>query len=216
MKPRLNSSKKWTALPPELLAQVRTVFEEAFEKQKAQGEFITEGRIFQQELLFRVGFIESGRLKQVNFEVSIDFNPAKQNALELIHLAIDCTASMMETHFTEEEAFDDMPSAWKPVEIDGRRIHVQVSTENSRLEDEANKLLGEEAESSLVVGDDGEELETTVKKMLGIDDVGAEPEESEAAENRHAHGEEGHVHDENCDHGDDDDEPSDGRNRKDH
>ncbi|MEK6556140.1 MAG: hypothetical protein AABZ31_12920 [Bdellovibrionota bacterium] len=195
MAPRLNSSKKWTSLPPELLDQVRSVFEEAFEIQKNNGKFITEGRIYTSELLFRAGYTEKGRLKQANFEVSIDFAPEKQNALELIHLAIDCTASMMETYFAEEESFIDMPTEWKVIEIDNRRVYVQVSTTNSTLEKEADKLLGESAED-LVVGDDTEVIETTVKKMLGIDDVvpGEDDEESE----------------------DGDDTPDDGRNRKDH
>lgn len=195
MVPRLNSSKKWTALPPELVEQVRTVFEEAFEKQKMQGAFKVEGRIYSHELLFRVGFAEAGRLKQANFEVSIDFNPAKQNALELIHLAIDCAASMLEEHFSNEEAFEEMPTAWKPVEIEGRRLHVQVSTVNSTLEAEADRLLGESGEDALVVGDDGEEVEEAVKKMLGLEgDLGSSDDDGSES----------------------DAEPEDGRNRKDH
>ena len=190
MIPRLNSSKKWTSLPPELIAQILTVFEEAFEKQKMSGEFIAEGRIYQNELMFRMGYIESGRLKQVNFEVSLDFNSAKQNALEQIHLAIDCAASMVESYFAEPESFDDMPTSWKPLELDGRKLFVQVSTENTKLEEQANALLGETGEDTLVIGDDNEEIEATVKTMLGLD-----PNESSE---------------------EDEDDVKDGRDRKDH
>lgn len=191
MSPRLNSSKKWTALPPELIEQILSVFSEAFEKQRAVGQFIAEGRIYTSELLFRIGYVESGRLKQVNFEVSIDFNSSKQNALEQVHLAIDCAASMIENYFADEETFADMPTIWKAVEIEGRRIYVQVSTENTQLESEANKLLGETHEEALVIGDDGEEVEVAVKKMLGLDT-------------------------DNTNTDDDDESIADGRNRKDH
>src|SRR5882672_4312625 len=105
MTPRLPNSTKWTPLPPELVTQIQSVFEEAFEAQKTKGAFTAEGRIYASEILLRVGFLEQGRLAQANFEVSLDFNPKKQNALEYIHLAIDCAASMMETFFAEEEAF---------------------------------------------------------------------------------------------------------------
>jgi hypothetical protein len=194
MSPRLNSSKKWTTLPPELLDQVKSVFEEAFAAQKAKGKFVTEGRIYVSELLFRVGYLENDRLKQVNFEVSIDFAPEKQNALELVHLAIDCTASMMETYFADEETFIDMPTEWKVIEIEKRRVYVQVSTTNSDLETKADELLGERPEDALVIGDDGEEVEIAVKKMLGIDDVVPGEEDDDEG----------------------DDTPDDGRNRKDH
>jgi hypothetical protein len=194
MSPRLNSSKKWTTLPPELLDQVKSVFEEAFTAQKVKGKFVTEGRIYVSELLFRVGYLENGRLKQVNFEVSIDFAPEKQNALELVHLAIDCAASMLETYFADEETFIDMPTEWKVIEIEKRRVYVQVSTTNSELETKADELLGELPEDALVIGDDGEEVEIAVKKMLGIDDVVPGEEDDDEG----------------------DETPEDGRTRKDH
>lgn len=192
MIPRLPNSKKWTPLPPELVTQIVSVFEEAFESQKAKGAFTAEGRIYTNEILLRVGFLEQGRLAQANFEVSLDFNPKKQNALEYIHLAIDCAASMMETFFAEEEAFADMPTAWRAIDLDGKKVYIQVSTENSKLAKEADKLLGEQNEA-LVEGEDIEEDKLVVKSMLGLTEEESDDAESESEA-----------------------EAKDGRNRKDH
>lgn len=196
MTPRLPNSKKWTPLPPELVTQICSVFEEAFEAQKTKGTFSAEGRIYTNEILLRVGFLEQGRLAQANFEVSLDFNPKKQNALEYIHLAIDCAASMMETFFAEEEAFTDMPTAWRAIDLEGKKVFIQVSTANAKLEKEADKLLGE-IEGALVEGSDIDEDRIVVKSMLGLTD-----EEAEAVAEAEAELEE--------------DDSKDGRNRKDH
>ncbi|MEK7356968.1 MAG: hypothetical protein AAB250_10995, partial [Bdellovibrionota bacterium] len=67
--PRLATSTKSTLVPPEFLAKVIGVFEKQFE---VEGEFIADGAIFPQELVLRVGYLEPGRLKQINFEASMD------------------------------------------------------------------------------------------------------------------------------------------------
>lgn len=196
MTPRLPNSKKWTPLPPELVTQICSVFEEAFEAQKTKGAFSADGRIYTNEILLRVGFLEQGRLAQANFEVSLDFNPNKQNALEYIHLAIDCAASMMETFFAEEEAFADMPTTWRAIDLEGKKVFIQVSTANAKLEKDADKILGE-VEGGLVEGTDIEEDRIVVKSMLGLTD-----EEAEAVAEAEAELEE--------------QESKDGRTRKDH
>src|SRR5687767_3500911 len=99
MTPRLPTSKKWTALPAELCTQIRDVFAESFAEPAARGQILVEGRIYPEELLLRVGYLEKGRLRQSNFEISLDFDANKQNALEHIHFAIDCAASMMQEFF---------------------------------------------------------------------------------------------------------------------
>ena len=172
MIPRHPSSKKWTALPPELCGQIREVFEESFPEAAKAGKIVVAGRIYPSELLLRVGYLENGRLRQANFEVSLDFNSAKQNALEQIHSAIDCAASMMQEYFDRDQDLEEFPVTWQPIKFDKRELFVQITTENTDLEAEADRLLGS-AEDALVQGSDealeAEEDEKAVISMLGLD-----------------------------------------------
>lgn len=152
---RLPSSKKWTALPNELCEQIRDVFSENFAQLAKRGSLVVEGRIFPEELLLRVGHLEKNRLQQSNFEVSMDFDSNKQNAMEQIHLAIDCAASMVQEYCETDFDLDPFPREWSSVKLDKKVVvFVQVSTTNTSLEAEANKLLGVAADEQLVHEED--------------------------------------------------------------
>lgn len=180
MNPRLKGSLKWTALPTELCGQIREVFEENFEKESKLGQFLAHGRIYTSELCFQAGYLEKGRLTQANFEVSMDFNAIKQNAFEQIQLCVDCAASMMQQYFESESNLEEFPREWQQHDFDGRKVYMQVSTTNSTLEAEADKMLGEMPDS-LVVGNDPSEDERAVISILGLgdDDSEAEPDRGE-------------------------------------
>lgn len=150
--PRLPSSKKWTSVPSELCTQVREVFAENFMDAAKTGQFLVNGRIYAHEILLQVGFLPKGRLRQVNFEVSIDFDVKKQNALELIHFSVDCAASLFQEYFSQDESLDSFPLLWKSYNFETRKAFVQVSTVNTALESEADRLLGT-AKNDLVVDD---------------------------------------------------------------
>ena len=79
--PRLESSFDWTSLPIEYCQKVRDSLAESFSEQSAGStqknphlEYIAEGRIYQKEILLRLGFKEPGRLVQNNFEISVEIN----------------------------------------------------------------------------------------------------------------------------------------------
>lgn len=187
--PRLSSSTKWTEVPEEFLAKVRTVFKNQFKKQATEGEFIADGQVYPEEVLLRVGFVENGRLKQVNFEASMDIRPASLSAFEgseddimadgerlgnftsnragyestgefadqeaekagsaatltdRLFSCIDILGSLLEEYFEAEQNIDavDIPLQWKGYEFEGEQIYLQYSTVNTKLEEEANRLLG--------------------------------------------------------------------------
>lgn len=176
MQPRLNSSKKWTSFPKELTQQIKDVFKEGFGAKVKNGEIFVDGRIYAAEILLKVGYLENGRLAQANFEVSLDFNASKQNAMEQIQFAMDCAASMMEDYFqNEEEGLSDFPRNWQPFDISGRQVFLRVTTVNDKLEAEANRLLGEDPDltDDLVQGESEDDLRAQIHGMLGLhgDDV---------------------------------------------
>ncbi|MFV3409468.1 hypothetical protein ACNH6C_12720 [Bdellovibrio bacteriovorus] len=141
MIPRLKSSKKWTSFPKEYSDQIQAVFNENFAQYLDNAELIIEGRIYQEEIVLRVGYLEEGRLAQANFEVSMSYSQEQQDAVSRIHNCVDAAASMM-LEFLENEGEVDFPYNWKEVPFQGKKVYLKFSTENSNLEAEANKLLG--------------------------------------------------------------------------
>ncbi|UOF01944.1 hypothetical protein [Bdellovibrio reynosensis] len=148
MNPRLKSSKKWTSFPKEYSNQIQTVFAENFAQYMDNAELIIEGRIYQEEIVLRVGYHEKDRLAQANFEVSMNYSQEEQDAVKRIHNCIDAAASMM-MEYLENDGEVDFPYTWKEVPFQGKKIYLQFTTENSSLEAEANKLLGIEEDTIL-------------------------------------------------------------------
>jgi hypothetical protein len=165
MKPRLAVSKKWTELPPEFVKKARQVFVDEFQPEAKRGEFILEGRIYPTEVLVRLGYIESGRLKQVNFEASMDLAPlpapapateasagqAAPSSMDRLFTCIDALGSVIEEYFDrdpvdgEENGDDvimDIPDMWQSYDFEGEKVYLQHSTVNTTLEAEADRLLG--------------------------------------------------------------------------
>lgn len=141
MNPRLKSSKKWTAFPKEYADQIQSVFKENFAQYLDNAELLIEGRIYSEEIVLRVGYLEKGRLAQANFEVSMNYSQEQQDAISRIHNCVDAAASMM-MEYLESDGEVDFPYTWKEVPFQSKRIYLKFSTENSSLEAEANKLLG--------------------------------------------------------------------------
>lgn len=156
MNPRLKSSKKWTAFPKDYLNQMQAIFKENFAQYLDKGELVIEGRIYPEEITLRVGYLEKGRLAQANFEVSMNYSQTDQDALERIHNCVDAAASMM-MEYLENEGEVDFPYVWKEVPFQGKKIYLQFNTENSSLEEAANKLLGIDEETLLHEENENEE-----------------------------------------------------------
>lgn len=156
MNPRLSTQKTWTTLPREFREKAAQVFAQNFRKESVKGDFVIEGRIYPTEIIMRAGYTEKGRLKQTNFEVSIDLTTvpasdqaADKTAMDHLFLGIDVLGSVFETHFehlSEEESDDvEYPFTWEEFEFDDHKVYLRFSTVNTRLEDEADRILGEAA-----------------------------------------------------------------------
>lgn len=164
MEPRISTSTQWTSFPNEYLKNIETVFSKSFKLHLENGKIISEGRIYKEELLLRVGYAEKDRLKQSNFEISVEYDKKKDNAVKLIYLMIDVGATMLDEFFMAENDHD-FPRAWTEYEVENRKIYLQYSTINSELEKQADKLLGDDPEA-LIGGDPDVEQ---IKAQLGID-----------------------------------------------
>lgn len=153
MEPRLKTSKKWTAFPGDFVEQIKNAFLENFGPQLKGFDLLIEGRIYPKEIILSVGFVEKKALRQNNFEVSMDYK--QDEAVDRIHDAIDVTASMVADYF-ENDGDIEFPSDWQEFEFEKLKVWCRHSTVNSRLEDEADRLLGLN-DSGLVKGSDDED-----------------------------------------------------------
>jgi hypothetical protein len=148
MSPRRPSSKKWTAFPKEFSDNVHAVFKDSFGAKIGDATLILDGRIYPEELALRVGIREKGRLKQANFETSVDYEADKPETLDRIHDLVDVCASMM-MEYLETDGEVEFPFAWKEYPFKGKSIYLQYNGENSELEEQANALLGISGEALL-------------------------------------------------------------------
>lgn len=173
MEPRLKTSKKWTALPKELLTQIRTVFKTTFKDHLGGAKIEADGRIYPEEILISVGFKTEGALKQSNFMVSIPYKKGKDDVLKLLNLGTDAVGALFEQLFAAEDD-SEFPRLWQEVQFENRTIYVEYTTNNSELDAEADKLLGAAKGEGLVGGEwEDEESEVSpdeIKAKLGIDD----------------------------------------------
>ncbi|MCB0407607.1 MAG: hypothetical protein KDD34_05335 [Bdellovibrionales bacterium] len=131
------------------------------------GKILTEGRIYKEELLLKVGYHEKGRLKQSHFEISIQYDKQKENAVQLIYLMIDVAATMLDELFMAENDHD-FPRIWQEFDVENKKVYLQYTSTNSELEAQADKLLGISNED--LVNQDDEELVEELKNQLGLDD----------------------------------------------
>lgn len=180
MKPRLPTSKKWTDFPAEYISQIRDVFTKGFEVQLQDCELFVEGRIYPQEILLRVGVLEPGRLAQANFEVSISYSAEKQDAIDRIYNCIDAAAGMMSEYF-ESDGGAEFPREWKEFDFDNQVLYLRFSTVNTRLEAQADALLGEEA-AALVHEDESLDALDLADETIESDEDAGESEELDETE----------------------------------
>jgi hypothetical protein len=149
MQPRRSDSKKWTALPKDYLESVHTTITTQYKKDLKEVEVVVEGRVYDREVLVRIGFLPSRRLKQHNFELAFDVPEAKDQVLIKLNTSLDFLGSVF-TEFFAKEGFENseyeesLPILWKPVSFSKDLLHFQYSTVNSRLESMADEWLSKQ------------------------------------------------------------------------
>lgn len=166
MDPRNNQSTAWTALPEDFKNQVLKLLMDHFKAQSQKGQFSLDGRIYKTEILIRMGYLESGHIRPIQFDLSIDYDSEKSQALQHFETLIDLGASLLDTYFRDPQ--QEFPFQWQTVDFEGTEVFIRQETTNSELERQANELLGEdEVESeSLIHGDlESDEIESIAESL---------------------------------------------------
>lgn len=176
MQPRLKTSKMSTDLPKDLLGQIKEIFVETFSDHLKKNQVITEGRIYPNEVLLRIGATQGKQLKQINFLVSMDYKQGKDQVMNLVQVGVDVLATLFDDYFANQDDAD-LPRQWTEINADGKKVHILYSTVNDELENEADRLLGIEKNESFVKehegfdeDDEDEALLAEIKQKLGIAD----------------------------------------------
>ena len=164
MDPRLKSSNTWSALPGDVTKMILKLLKEQFTKRVPNGVFHSEGRIYQNEVLLRIGFLSQGDIKQNNFEGSIEYKPGSEKVVDCIQHLYHATASMMETFFAQPDT--NFPEDWLEFDVEEKTVYLRHSSVNTALEAEADKLLGSE-ETALINKNSEAELEE-IKASVGL------------------------------------------------
>lgn len=169
MNPRLSSSKTWTNFPPEFLEQVQELVAETFEDGLVDGASLAlEGRIYPEEILFRLGIKVEGQLRQSNFEASAQYDPNAQNAKQIMHHCIEAAAAMM-AEYLDLEDDSDFPRQWTEFRFEGTLLFLQYSTTNTDLETQANQLLGLKENELVYEQDSQDALDYVIEERLTVE-----------------------------------------------
>ena len=189
MIPRLKTSKKWTHFPKEYIAQIEEAFRQTFVDSLKNAQIVIEGRIYAEEILLRVGFLEQGRLVQSNFEVSMGYNPlGSESIINSVHASIDAAASMMQ-EYIETTGEIDFPYSWKEHEFDNKKLFIQYSTTNTSLEAQADALLGssiEDEDQLMLEQDESQDALDHVEALIESEDESGEIDEIDLEESDEA------------------------------
>lgn len=154
LEPRLKTSTQWSPFPEELCQMAVAVLNERFadEYDLENSQFVVEGRIYEKEILGLYGLQVEGQLKQPNFVISFEFDSEKEKALELIQQSMDVVEHLW-TELLEDDLEDhELPKTWQTMPFEKRMYYFRYSTQNTHLENEADKWL-ENYEKKLVYGE---------------------------------------------------------------
>ncbi len=142
MYPRLRSSilKRSQPFPADLTKLIKETVDETFHDYLNGNKSLVEGKIFNDEIWLRIGFRKSGELTQRNFEGSIN-KTDQTNTTNSIHKMLDFLSTLVEEHFSSTEEVE-YPKTWTSYSFENTEVFFQQTSENSELEQEANRLLG--------------------------------------------------------------------------
>ncbi len=141
MEPRLKTSLKWSPFPTKLCQQIGDVMAEAFSDYELNGKFVADGIICPNEVVLRIGLQKDKRLRQDNFEASIEYSGEDEKAIEQIHLMVDFLGHTWETFLEDEPELEDMPKDWVEHRFEKSVIFLRYNSVNADLEKQADELL---------------------------------------------------------------------------
>ncbi len=135
--------QKFENLPEDFVKLVEKSVAENYTDLLQKQTVHADGRIYPNEVILRVGFRNQDGIRQWNFLASTDHDPKEKNALDQLYLCLDALQSMFEEALQSEFEID-FPMDWKEFSWESGSIFLKHDTVNTKLEAEADALLGED------------------------------------------------------------------------
>ncbi len=145
MQPRLKTSTQWSPFPEELCLLTAEVLSERFkdEYDLENAQFVVEGQIYAHEIVGRYGLRFEGQLKQMNFELSIEYDSEKEKALDCIQRSMDVVDHLWEELLEDDLDDSELLPTWESLTFEKKTYFFRYSTVNTQLEEEADRLLAQ-------------------------------------------------------------------------
>ncbi len=168
--PKNKRNTAYTPLPTELLTAIKNNFKEDFEKHGNKGSFFTFGRVYQGEIILRIGYVKKNSLMQINFDTSIQTINSKLSVIESLESLVFSTKELFIDYFKNNN-LEHFSYHWNLIN-EKSNVFYKFHSTNTELELQANILLGEEktpsSKENLIIGDlssDSDEIEKIVKTL---------------------------------------------------
>ncbi len=170
MTPRLLSSKMWTELPKAYTQAMVDIVKEVFQKEALMGEFIVQGRIYPEEVQLRMGYVEKGKLKQHNFEISMNCSQEKLDADDRMEDCFNVAAYFLEQYFEnlQEEEPIEWPIEWSEQVVEGKKAFIKTTSVNTKLESLADEFLKQGSQTLVTELEDTDDA-LNHSELLNID-----------------------------------------------
>jgi hypothetical protein len=168
IQPKNTNNKTYANLPEEVTKSITDELAHTFEEAANKGSFLCQIRVYRTEMVFRAGYLKSGEIRQVNFDLSKEITPEKPEPIKTLEHLVAASKELFHGFF-KEERIEDFSPLW--AEVSGSDIYYRYDGTNTELESKANELLGEGAlesdDDQMIRGDfsELEELEAIVETL---------------------------------------------------
>ena len=149
---RKKQVRKGTALPKEFIKSVSELFNQQFEKERKDAEFLVYGTLFLDEAVVCVSLTHAKSLRAASFYLSTDLpknvadNPSK--VTERLKSMVDLGASWFAQVFEKGaglelvlEAINELEPDWDSVRWENEMVFVRANRDNHALENAADRFL---------------------------------------------------------------------------
>lgn len=162
--PRNPESKKSIHMPADFDKEISSLFISEFKENLAENQSLSlKNLLYETEIICSLNLKTTKQLKQQVFEVSIDYTPLEEvnqasteqediseqsNKIQhLLSFAVDYLSLCLDTFLKENKT---PSSQWTKVDFQKQVLFIRHHTSNLDLEEQANKLLGDNFLESLI------------------------------------------------------------------
>ncbi len=140
IRPKDTNNKTFAKLPTEIEEAFVREFNETFDEKSKIGNFMCEIRVYRTEIVLRVGYSITGEIRQINFDLSKQIELEDPNPSKDLENSVAGAKELFHRYFKTTNTEDFSPVWASFLNTD---IYYKMDGTNTKLESEANRLLGD-------------------------------------------------------------------------